>query len=328
MKKYLTVLCVLGALTLLIRLPSGSGNILNRHRHDSANIFSVIENKHDNGQQNIRPEIFFEKRPLGAASAIIVEYSTGKVLYEKNADEIRPLASLTKLMTALAVNEIEKNKNDSPFPLVAKIDNDAIRQEGDSRLYEGEEFFASELSDIMLAGSSNDAAYALSFSAGSLLLEENDAYSRALPLFITFMNARAQALGFSHFTFLNVTGLDIDKQFSGGYGTLRDTAGLFRYMLSFYPELLSKTALSFIHVTSFSGMAHEIKNSNPLTVSLPGVIASKTGFSDLAGGNVIVAVDAGFQKPVIIGVMGSTFDGRFQDVFSLYEGVLEYYNTK
>jgi D-alanyl-D-alanine carboxypeptidase len=64
------------------------------------------------------------------------------------------------------------------------------------------------------------------------------------------------------------------------------------------------------------------KNTDKLAENLPGLIAGKTGFSDLAGGNLAVAVDIGLNHPVIIVVLGSTEEGRFEDVKELYYAII------
>jgi D-alanyl-D-alanine carboxypeptidase len=65
-------------------------------------------------------------------------------------------------------------------------------------------------------------------------------------------------------------------------------------------------------------------NTNKAIDLLPNVIASKTGFTDLAGGNLVVAFDAGIAHPIIIAVLGSSFDGRFDDMTKLVNSTIEY----
>lgn len=68
--------------------------------------------------------------------------------------------------------------------------------------------------------------------------------------------------------------------------------------------------------------SRKFKNTNQIVNFLPGFVAGKTGFSDLAGGNLAVVVDTGYQHPLIIVVLGSTFEGRFSDVITLYKAAL------
>ena len=72
---------------------------------------------------------------------------------------------------------------------------------------------------------------------------------------------------------------------------------------------------------------HTATNTNEVVGSIPGLIASKTGFTDLAGGNLVVAFDAGINRPVIISVLGATKDGRFTDMEMLVNASLRALNN-
>ena len=76
--------------------------------------------------------------------------------------------------------------------------------------------------------------------------------------------------------------------------------------------------------SSESGGAHAVLNTNRETGELPLLIASKTGYTDLAGGNLVIAFDAGFNRPIIIAVLGSTAEERFTDVEKLVWATLAY----
>lgn len=254
-----------------------------------------------------------------AKSVLVEEYPGGKIIFEKNPDARLPLASLTKLMTALAAEEIFSSRA-GPFPVTVRISEEAIRQEGDSGFHIGEEFFASDLSDVMLVASSNDAAYALGERAGSFI-DSSD----PIGVFVQYMNKKQKTLDIPGLYFLNVTGLDIDKESSGGYGSAKGIASLMKYILANHPELVEKTNYDFFEIRSVNGAVHGFENSNFFAASLPGLVVSKTGFTDLAGGNLVVVVDMGFGNQVIMVVLGSTFDGRFSDIMTLYNAVKEYY---
>lgn len=266
--------------------------------------------------------IFFPEVFLEAKSAIVQEYPGGATLFEKNPDVQLPLASLVKLMTAFTAKEIFLLEP-PPFPVMVRMSQDAIMQEGDSGFYPGEEFFAHDLLDAMLVASSNDAAFALAERAG-LSLSDLDPEQA----FINYMNRRAKELELSRTYFLNATGLDENEQISGGYSTVKDVALLLKYLLSFHPGVVEKTISHSFEVRSVDGVAHTITNSNEFASSLPGLIASKTGFTDLAGGNLAVVADIGFGHTVVMVVIGSTFEGRFRDIMALYYAAVEYYRQK
>ena len=74
-------------------------------------------------------------------------------------------------------------------------------------------------------------------------------------------------------------------------------------------------------VYSDSGNYHDAQNTNDALYLIPNLLASKTGYTDLAGGNLTIAYDAGFNRPIIVTVLGSTQQERFSDVVRLVEAV-------
>jgi D-alanyl-D-alanine carboxypeptidase (penicillin-binding protein 5/6) len=139
------------------------------------------------------------------------------------------------------------------------------------------------------------------------------------------MNAKANALGLKEMFFLNPTGLDTTSYLSGGYGSAHDMARLFSYALKQAPDVFEATASD--HATFFSedGTAHYAENTNEIVDRIPWLLASKTGFTDLAGGNLVVAFDAGLSRPVVLVVLGSTQEGRFSDVEKLIKATFAFF---
>jgi D-alanyl-D-alanine carboxypeptidase len=68
---------------------------------------------------------------------------------------------------------------------------------------------------------------------------------------------------------------------------------------------------------------YSAENTNVVIDKIPNLIASKTGYTDLAGGNLVIAFDAGLNHPIIISVLGSTEKGRFSDVLQLVQATLK-----
>ena len=81
-------------------------------------------------------------------------------------------------------------------------------------------------------------------------------------------------------------------------------------------------------VYNSAGAYHEAFNTNELVGDIPNLLGSKTGFTDLAGGNLTIAFDAGFDRPIIITVLGSTREGRFDDVATLIAASQATFNTQ
>jgi D-alanyl-D-alanine carboxypeptidase len=124
-----------------------------------------------------------------------------------------------------------------------------------------------------------------------------------------------------HFT--NETGLD-EKDASGGYGTARDMAYLIAWALHNDPHLFEATTEESASFTSLSDKTHIAKNTDEIVNKIPSLIASKTGYTELAGGNLAIAFDAGLQRPIVVVVLGSSIEGRFKDVETLVQASFEY----
>ncbi len=239
-----------------------------------------------------------------AKSAIVYDINSGKVLYNKNADMQLPIASITKLMTALVAEREFGATN------LISISERALLTEGESGLVAGDFWRVRDLSDFMLTISSNDAATALALAGGDKMQ------------FISKMNSVAQELGLWSTVFFNESGLDVNNVQAGGYSSARDIANLLTYIVSTQPTLLEATTFAEFNSVSQSGLRYRVINTNKITGKIPGLIASKTGFTDLAGGNLAIVFDAGVGRPIVIVVLGSTIDGRFDDVLNLVSKVI------
>jgi D-alanyl-D-alanine carboxypeptidase len=251
----------------------------------------------------------FDQIDIQGKSAYVVDMNTGTVLYEKNAQEPLPLASVTKVMTALTAMEVSANNT------VVAINQDSLSPEGDNGLLVQERWKLDNLVDFMLVQSSNDgaAAVAQTISRGG---SSNS--------FIDEMNRVAKKIGLTTSEFHNVTGLDISSQKAGAYGSAEDMAKLYSYVLTNYPEIFEATRYDEIKISSEDGYRYDVHNTNKAISKIPNLIASKTGYTLLAGGNLAIAFDAGINRPIIIVVLGSTQEGRFKDVVELASTTLSY----
>jgi D-alanyl-D-alanine carboxypeptidase len=279
--------------------------------------------RHQYPEQTIVKELKsnpFNLVEIRAKSAIVINSKTGEVLFEKNADLRLPLASLTKIMTAVTALDL------IPESKLITIDKTFLDPEGDSGFYIGEEWTVKDLLDLALVGSSNDAATALAATAG-LKKISNENYALGRDEFLVLMNKKASELQMSTAWFYNETGLDVDKVVSGGYSSARDYSKLFKYAIERYPTIFEGTKENTFILTSASNVNHSVINTNKSTYSIPNLIASKTGYTDLAGGNLSIAFEPGLGDPIIVIVLGSTLDGRFADVRKLSVAALEYINS-
>lgn len=260
----------------------------------------------------------FSNISLEAKAAYVYDANSQKTLFALNENNVLPLASLTKLMTAAIASEL------LPSGTVVTIGKTDINNEGDSGLFINERWRLSDIIGFTLMTSSNDGASALATAAGSL---GQNAYgmpvSQSKQQFIDTMNKKAEELGLRGTHFFNETGLDINGEVSGGYGTARDVAFLMTYVVKIAYKNLESTTLARTAVTSLDNIRHQATNTNERVNAIPGIIASKTGYTDLAGGNLAIAFDAGLSHPVIIVVLGSTREGRFKDTEALTWAALE-----
>ncbi len=256
--------------------------------------------------------------PLEALSAIIMNAQTGEVLYEKNSHILLPLASITKLASIAVINT-----HLSPGRTVS-ITKDDLKTEGESGLIPGTVWSVNELSKFSLLTSSNDGIAALARTVEEEVhnsLEDGDVpYT-----FVDLMNDFAHTRGFAQLSFLNPTGLDESKTLAGAYGSAYDVASLTQYFFNTYKELSAATVIQTSEFFSHDGGIVTGTNTNISIGELPFVAFSKTGFTDLAGGNLTVVVTTDVTVPFIVVVLGSTQSGRFEDVEKLTTALNTYW---
>jgi serine-type D-Ala-D-Ala carboxypeptidase (penicillin-binding protein 5/6) len=250
----------------------------------------------------------YKETDITGKAAFVWDIATQQALYAKNETDIVPLASLTKLMTALVAHELLSDT------ARVKINTEATKQESASGLKAGAIFSQQALSDLILLASSNDGAYALAATAGSELQTE-----QAPEAFVAAMNVRAEEIGLSGMKFNNPTGLDVSKTEAGAYGSAKHIAFLMEYILKNEPRILALTQTSDARIFSETGEYIDAANTNYYIDEIPGLLGSKTGYTDLAGGNLVVAYDAGLNRPIVVVVLGSTQYDRFTDVMELIE---------
>lgn len=256
-----------------------------------------------------KPIAQFPATPVRAHSALVYDLATHTTLYEQNAAAQLPLASLTKLLTLYAI--ASKVSGDE----VITLSESAVAQEGDSGLVAGEQFYVRDLERFALVASSNDAAQALSEKAQHKS-SQNDQ---------SLMASAASAAGLLTTRATNSTGLDVSPSVSGGYGSAYDVALLAGQLLTLTPATAKATTRDFVTITSLSGISHTLPNTNQSIGHLPNPLLSKTGLTDLAGGNLVVVFDVGLNHPIAIVVLGSTKEERFVDVQRLVNNTLTYF---
>lgn len=237
----------------------------------------------------------------GAKSAILMDFATGKVLYEKNADEALAPASMTKIASMLIIMEAIDNGSLSLDDDVT-ISEDAASMGGSQVFLEaGEVYKVHDLLKGVAIASGNDAVYALA---------EKVAGSHAA--FVEMMNNRAKELGTTNTNFVNAHGLDTE----GHYSTARDMAILARELLK-HEKILEYTSIYEEYLEKNDGTKTWLVNTNKLVRFYDGVDGLKTGYTTTAG-YCLTATASKDNFRLISVVMGEeTSESRSSDTVKL-----------
>ncbi|MCX6719566.1 MAG: serine hydrolase [Candidatus Staskawiczbacteria bacterium] len=239
------------------------------------------------------PENVVVKEPeINAGSALSVESNlseSNKILLSKDAEKSLPIASLTKLMTAIIV--LDNYKLSSTATVDETADSQApMKQDvklGDTLTVEG-------FLQIMLVKSSNKSAYTLSQIMGK-------------EAFVGLMNKKAKDIGLKNAFFVDPMGIS-----SKNVSTASDLAKLAEYILKEYPKISDISRVKELEVPGFG----KIENTDQLLGEVPEVVCSKTGFTTEAKGCLLLVINKpdndGFLINVILGA-----DDRFVEMKKL-----------
>lgn len=200
-------------------------------------------------------------------SAILVDNLSGKVLYEKNADEKLAPASMTKLASMLMVMEAIDNGN-LKFEDKVTISEEAANMGGSQVfLQAGEVYTVYDLLKSVAIASGNDAVVALAEKIGG-----------SQSGFIDMLNKRLKEIGATNTNFVNAHGLDAE----GHYSTARDMSIIARELLK-HPKILEFTSIYEEYLEKNDGSRIWLVNTNKLVRFYDGVDGLKTGFTKTAG---------------------------------------------
>lgn len=235
-------------------------------------------------------------------SAILYDSGSEKILFGLNPEAKLPIASLTKLMTAVVI--VENINMDDIVAIRKSAIEESKKEGGGNDLYEGENIKAVDLLKIMLIESSNVAAYALS---------EHTQAKYGIDL-VEKMNEKAKVLGMFDTFFTEAAGLDDKNSFSTAQDLIKLVQYSFKYDLLFDILKTQRT-----EIVSIDGkLRHQILNTNQLLGVLFNIIGGKTGFTELAGGSMILVTEGPIgESRLITVVLGS--DDRFTDAKQLVE---------
>ncbi|MEP6475829.1 MAG: D-alanyl-D-alanine carboxypeptidase family protein [Actinomycetota bacterium] len=229
---------------------------------------------------------------IAMGSAILADLDSGQVLFHQAQDQRRPIASVTKIMTALLVlerahlDEVTTVRPEATFP----ADQAGLSTLG---LVPGERIAVRDLLYALLLQSANDAAIALA-----------EQVSGSEARFEAAMNARARELGMDDTRFRSSNGLDDE-----GFSSAGDLVTLTRTAYLTQPEFGRIAATQFRDIPSPAGPPRTVQNRNVLLWLYPGAFGAKTGYTARAGFCVVAAAQRDGRRlvAVILGHAGEPF---------------------
>ncbi len=247
------------------------------------------------------PLCYAEEKPvidLDCPSAILIERSTQKILYEKEADVERPIASVTKIMTLLLIMEALKEGKITLETMVTCSEH-AVSM-GGSQVYlkEGETLSVNDMLKAITVSSANDAAVAM----GEHIAGSDTA-------FVTLMNKRADELGMKHTNFVNCTGLDAD----GHYSSARDIAIMSTELLKH--DLIRN--YTTIWMDTLRDGSFGLSNTNKLVRFYEGCTGLKTGSTSKALYCMSASAMRNGMELIAVVLASPTSPKRFEDAKKL-----------
>ncbi len=246
---------------------------------------------------------------ITAPSAILMEASTGKILFEKNAHEQRPCASITKVMTMLLVCEAIDNGKLSLDDMVTASAHAAGMGGSDIWLEEGEMMSVHDMIKATVVASANDAAVALA----EHLCGSEDA-------FVSKMNEKAKALGMNDTVFKNCNGLDEEGHLTSAYDVAVMSKELMKHEMIF--EYTS------IWLDNLRDGKTQIVNTNKLLKTYNGITGLKTGTTDDAGCCMSASATRDNLSLVAVVLGCGTGKERFADAAALLDYGFANYSVK
>ena len=243
------------------------------------------------------------------AAAVLIDEDSGTVLYEKNADERRPVASITKVMTLLLTFEALQAGKIALGDIVP-VSEHAYHMGGSQIWLEpGEQLTLQEMLKAICISSANDAAVAgAEFVAGSE------------PAFVDAMNARAAALGMTATHFANACGLDEE----GHLSSARDVAVMSREMLLHHPEVREYCT---VWMDTLRGGRTQLVNTNKLLKSYPGITGLKTGTTGKAGVCITASAERDGLRLIAVVLGASSGKERFEAAKTLLDYGFAHYDS-
>lgn len=276
--------------------------------------------KSTNGEQTAQPDPL----KLNAQSAVLADGLTGRVLYGKGEDTIRPMASTTKIMTCILALELG-----DPDDVVTATKEAAGQPKVHLGVQSGQTFYLKDLLYSLMLESHNDAAVMIAEHIGG-----------SVPGFARLMNEKAKALGCENTYFITPNGLDAKETDEAGVEhvhstTAADLARIMAYCVNLSPkrqEFLEITQTQNYFFTDVPGKhSYNCTNHNAFLTMMDGVVSGKTGFTGGAGYSYVAAMEKD-GRPYVIAILGCGWPPhktwKWADARKLFNFGLEHYQMK
>lgn len=236
---------------------------------------------------------------LTSRSAVLMEKSTGEILFTQNEHDVLEPASVTKVMTLLLTMEAIDSGKIAYDDVVTVSDYAASMGGSQVFLSPGEEITVEELLKSVCVSSGNDAAVALA-----------EHVSGVTELFVEEMNNRAKALGMNDTHFVNPTGLTAEGHVTSAW----DIALMSRELLLHHPDIRRFTT---IWMDTIRGGTFGLSNTNKLVRYYDGCTGLKTGYTERAGYCISATAEKDGMELIAVIMKGETADKRNEDAKTL-----------
>lgn len=301
--KKIFILLLVSVISLTVILTCGFSAVYNVKEKEN----NVVNLEYSNDLKEAAKEF-----NISAPSAYVVEYHTGTVIYEKNAEERKQIASMVKIMTALLAFEAIDEGLLSFDKEIVISDNAAGM--GGSQLFldAGSKYKVTDLLKGVIVVSANDASVALA-----------EEISGSEEEFVSKMNEKAELLGMNNTMFVNATGLPADGQ----YSCAKDVSLMTRELLK-HKEYYNYSKIWLEDFTHPSGRVTELANTNKLIRFYKGCDSGKTGFTNDAMFCLSASASRNNMRIVSTVIGAPTSKDRFFDVSTLFNYAFGKYENK
>lgn len=245
--------------------------------------------------------VYAQPEATKSKASMLIEFETGEVLYEQNADAKLPVASVTKIMTLCLIFDKIESEQLNPEEIVTVSDNAAGMGGSQVYLESNGKYKVKELIKSIIIASANDACVAMA---------EHMAGSQQA--FVELMNQKAKQLGMHNTCFVNCTGMPS----KGHYSTARDVAKMSAELVK-HEMFFDYSNIWMDEIQHSGGRITQLTNTNKLVRFFDGCDGIKTGYTDEAGHCISATVCRDNMRLISVIIGGETSQSRFDDARNL-----------